>query len=419
MYRQVALNLRVERLPAPEALADIAAEWEELDRQIEPRTPFTSPAWIMSWWKHFSRRPRAFFHDEFFGHVVRDGDGCLVAVAPLIRTTPIGIASPLLRMIQFFGTDPALTEIRGVICRPEDQVPVVDALAKHFLARRREWDVFRWKGLRKADNADGSLRLPGRFELEGGLPDYIIDLPESWDALRHQVSSNMRKNLRKAYEFLERDGLSLTLRITERPDDVPAALSRFLALHAARADAADMIEHPNKFAQPHARAFVSEYLQLAAERGGMKIFELEIGGVVVASRLTFLIDSDLYMYFAGYDPAWKAYSVMTVLMAEIFKWAFAHGIERINLSTGCDQSKVRWKPREVLFWDALQVSPTRRARAAMSVFRAYEALSRARRHLPARNAFRLDAPGWLAHLRPEQGSQTEALVPIRTGTQRH
>ena len=126
------------------------------------------------------------------------------------------------------------------------------------------------------------------------------------------------------------------------------------------------------------RAFFADYLQGAADRGELRIFELEIGGAVVASRIAFLLGSDLYLYFAGYDPAWKNYSVMTVLMTEMFKWALAHGVERVNLSTGRDQSKKRWKPREVLFGNAVQVSPTWRARTAFGPFRAYEALGRAR-----------------------------------------
>ena len=121
-----------------------------------------------------------------------------------------------------------------------------------------------------------------------------------------------------------------------------------------------------------------------AERGELRIFELEIGGAAVASRIAFLLGSDLYVYYTGYDPAWKTYSVMTVLVTEIIKWAFAHGVERINLSTGRDQSKMRWKPREVLFRDAVQVSPTVRARAAFGAFLAYEALSRARVRVGAR-----------------------------------
>jgi CelD/BcsL family acetyltransferase involved in cellulose biosynthesis len=379
LHDHLALRrLKVERLEGPEALADIAAEWDLLDRQISPRSPFMSSAWIIPWWRHFSRRRQLLFHDEFFCHVVRGEAGRLVAVAPLMRTSVPGIGPPLLRMLQFFGTDPALTEIRGVICRPEDQAPVVQALVEHFLARRGEWDVFRWVGLRHPVDTYCALWPPCAFMAREILPDFVVELPKSWNDLLLQVSSNMRKNLRKCYEFLERDGFAIALRVIERPDGVGPAMARFLALHAARAEAAGMISHPDKFAQTRERAFFWDYLQGAADRGELRIFELEIGGAVVASRVAFLIASDLYLYFAGYDPAWKSYSVMTVLMTEVFKWAFAHGVERVNLSTGRDQSKERWKPREVLFGNAVQISPTWRARTAVGPFRAYEALGRAR-----------------------------------------
>jgi len=318
------------------------------------------------------------FHDEFFCHLVRDDGGRLAAVAPLMRTSAPGVGLPVLRMVQFLGADAALTEIRGPICRPEDHTLVVEALVQHFLAHPSEWDVFRWAGLRHRVDVYSARPLPCAFAPRGDVPDYVVELVGSWEDLRLRVSSNMRKNLRKAYGFLERNRLVFTLRVTERPDGVAAAVTRFLKLHAARAEAADMIFHPNIFVRPHVRAFLSDYLHGLAERGELRIFELEIGGAAVASRIVFLLGSDLYVYFAGYDPAWKKYSVMTVLMTEMFKWAFAHGVERINLSTGRDQSKMRWKPSEVLFRDAVQVSPTTRARAAFGAFLAYEALSRAR-----------------------------------------
>jgi CelD/BcsL family acetyltransferase involved in cellulose biosynthesis len=85
------------------------------------------------------------------------------------------------------------------------------------------------------------------------------------------------------------------------------------------------------------------------------------------------------MYFAGYDPTWRRYSVMTILMSEIIKWAIANKFQRVNLSTGNDQSKLRWKPDEIVFHNAVQVSPTRRARLVFPAFVAYESWSRGRR----------------------------------------
>src|SRR5277367_1153311 len=140
--------LTIERLLGLEALAAIAAEWNALERETAPRTPYTSLTYIIPWWQHFARRRQTLFHDEFFCHVVRGDGGRLVAIAPLMRTCAPGIGAPILRMVQFFGTDPGLTEIRGLICRPEDEPRVVNALVEYFLSCPGEWDVFRWAGLR-------------------------------------------------------------------------------------------------------------------------------------------------------------------------------------------------------------------------------------------------------------------------------
>jgi CelD/BcsL family acetyltransferase involved in cellulose biosynthesis len=56
---------------------------------------------------------------------------------------------------------------------------------------------------------------------------------------------------------------------------------------------------------------------------------------------------------------------MTLLMAEMIQWALARGIREINLSTGNDQSKLRWKPEEVLLHEAVLISPSPRVRAAL------------------------------------------------------
>jgi CelD/BcsL family acetyltransferase involved in cellulose biosynthesis len=292
----------------------------------------------------------------------------------LMRTNCLVFGLPLIRVLQFLGADPSLTEIRGVICRAADHDRVVAVIRDYFLQRSSEWDIFRWNGLRDPvralDTATSSSVFLSPFE----ITDYIIDLPDNWDALKARVSSNMRKNLRKPYEFLERDGFRFVLHVADRPDDLQPAIERFLSLHAARSGAADMISHPNKFTKPRTQAFLIDYLHTLARKGQLRIFELKIESRVVASRITFLLGSVLYIYFAGYDPAWRQYSVMTVLMSEAIQWAIDRGLRHVNLSTGKDQSKLRWRPREITFHDATQISPTRRGRLGFHVLKAYFAL---------------------------------------------
>ena len=110
-----------------------------------------------------------------------------------------------------------------------------------------------------------------------------------------------------------------------------------------------------------------------AGRDQVRIFELEVDGNVVASRMAFLLGDELYLYYSGYDLAWRKHSIMTTLMCECFKWAIERGVKVVNLSKGKDPSKLRWRGREVMFHDALLMSPTRRGRL---ISRAYNLLSR-------------------------------------------
>ena len=184
----------------------------------------------------------------------------------------------------------------------------------------------------------------------------------------------MRKNIRKAYEFLERDGHKFVFRVVDQPADVHTAVNRFFTLHVARADATDMNNyHPNRFQTPRNRNFMMDYAHQTAKKGQLCLLELEIDGDVVGSRLGFKFGSELYLYFSGFDLSWKKYSIMILLMSETIKWAIQRGLKVVNLSTGNDQSKLRWRPVEIMFYDANQMAPTVRALLLVPV---YEALRR-------------------------------------------
>ena len=368
--RESIPKLVVERLPSPEAFRSIEQEWEALDRSLHPRTPFTSPIWNRLWWKHFGEQ-RLALRDEFFSHVVRDQQGALVAVAPMVITHRPGIGMLGVRNLQFFGADANVTELRGPVCREDDQPEVVHALLAMFRERANDWDWLHWYGIRERPETWAIIARGGELQKGEGNPDYVLQLPETWDAFRAGLSRNIKESLRKCYNSLKRDGHAFVFRAVEEPAPVRAAIERFFALHSARANVDTNVRHGDVFGSSRAREFLLDVAQENAERGAMRVFQLEIAGKVVATRIGFALGSELYLYFSGYDPEWGKYSVMTTVVAEAIKWAIEHGFKVVNLSPGSDVSKLRWGPQEILFGTALQLSERRRGRVA---FHAYQAL---------------------------------------------
>ena len=149
----VSMHLSVNRLTDPAAIQEIAAEWEQLDALSVPRTPFSSPAWNALWWKHY-RRQDSFAVDEFFMHAIRAPDGRLIAVAPLFIREYRLLRFVRFRFAQFFGADSSITELRGLVCAPDDQPAAVAALAAFFQGQYRFWDLLRWDGLRASPNGE-------------------------------------------------------------------------------------------------------------------------------------------------------------------------------------------------------------------------------------------------------------------------
>jgi CelD/BcsL family acetyltransferase involved in cellulose biosynthesis len=198
--------------------------------------------------------------------------------------------------------------------------------------------------------------------------DYLLDLPPTWEEFRAGLRRNIRESLRHCYNSLARDGHAYRLCVSSSPAEVREAVGRFLRLHALRARDTAGVSHPDRFSSNRLREFLLDTTDRLARRAAVRVFELEIGGEVVASRIGFLAGDCLYFYYSGFDPAWSRYSVMTTTLAEAIRYAISQGIRIVNLSPGTDVGKTRWGPRCLTLGTAVQVHPSLRARIARAIF---------------------------------------------------
>jgi CelD/BcsL family acetyltransferase involved in cellulose biosynthesis len=358
--------LHVERILSDRAFRALAPEWLELDALLSPRLPFTSPIWCLNWWKHF-KRDSLILSDRLNAYAVRDDHGRLVAVAPMIVTHRLPIGPLRMRELQFMGADANVTELRGVVCQPGDLPRVIEALQAAMAHHQSDWDWVQWRGLRNTEQPVDWQRHVSGFDQTATLANHYLVMPARWEEFKARLPRNVKESLRKCYNSLAREGHEFTFRAVRDPSEIPASLDCFMALHARRAQLTGTVDHLDSFAQPVARAFLHDYAAEMAQSGNILVFEMIIGGQVIASRVAMLLGEELYLYFSGYDPAWGRYSVMTTLLAEAFKWAIARGIKVVNLSMGTDVSKMRWRPETTTYAEGFGVVPKWRSAIAFDV----------------------------------------------------
>jgi len=360
------VTLHIEKLASVEAFEELRPEWEQIESGITPRTPFTSPLWNSLWWQHLSRDGIA-QRDIFFAHAIRD-QGRLIAVAPLMITVAPAVGPWRTRRLQWLGADPNLTEVHGLVCQSHDEERVVACLDTYLLQQEGAWDWLRWAGIRSTGDAHRWLDRQGRTHWEEPVLNYWLTLPATWAEFLSGRRRNIKESLRKCYNSLKRTGHEFRFVVIAEPELARAALERFLALHSARALADMPVRHADNFADEQARVFLYEYCEGMARSGQLRIFELEIDGVVVASRVGFALGRELYLYYSGFAPEWARFSVMTTLLAEILKWAIEQGFAIANLSVGRDNSKLRWSPEETVFDQGVQRSKGWRSRLSFRLY---------------------------------------------------
>ncbi len=358
------MTLIVDLVVDGAGLAALSDEWDALDAHTGLRTPFTGSLWNRLWFKHL-RAARWYVRDEVHTFVVREADGRLIAIAPMMRTRrpasgPFGV-----QILQFVGADANMTELRRIVCRPADEARASAAIVNVLAADSNQWDRVEWTGL----SAPDALAHQDLVDEAGNtVPMYYLRLPDSWPVFRAGLGRNIKESLRKCYNSLKRDAVPWTFVAVSSPDAMRAAVDRFLVLHKAHATAAVAVSHHDVFATAESRAFLHEYFAAMASEGRALVFQLVIDEVVVSTRLAVACGTTLYLYYSGFDHAWEKYSVMTTTVAEAIQWAIEYGYEIVNLSTGNDVSKTRWGPEEALFQTRILRVDTSRARVLSGLY---------------------------------------------------
>lgn len=333
------------------SIVELRPEWEALEERTAPRLPFSSPLWTELWWRHFAERNRL-VHDSLELLAVRDSRGSLRGVAPMVLTRRPALPLIGIRTLRPLGADPGVTELLGAVCAPEDELAVNDALLDYLDETRARWDIATMVGFRK----DGvfARRLEARAGASFGreLPDFVLPLPESWEVFKAGLKRNIKESLRKCFNAPKRDGLEPRLKVSGTAEEAGPAIERFFALHSARASLGGTVAHRDVFASEPPRSFLRAYAQEMAKRDKLRVFELELAGRVVATRVGLIAGDSLYLYYSGFDPEYGRYSVMTTVVAEAIRWAIEQRFKTVNLSVGSDVSKTRWGPEELLFTEA-------------------------------------------------------------------
>lgn len=346
-----AQGLLLERV---DDLGLVRAEWSSLAERSG--NVFATPEWITTWWKHFGGdRELAVF-------ACRDAGAGLVAVLPLYRWR-----SRPLRILRFLGHG-AGDEL-GPVCAREDEARAASALL--WALEKERCDLLIAELLPRA----GSWRflLPGSVPLTTTGSPVLALRGMTWDGILASCSRNLRQRARRLERSLARDH-DLRFRLAGDPASLDADLDLLFRLHRARWG-----NRGSTFAATE--PFQREFAALAAARGWLRLWFLEVDGAARAAWLGFRFAGAECYYQAGRDPHWDRRSVGFVLLVHTMRAAVEDGAAEYRFLRGGEEYKYRFATDDPGL-ETLALGRGLAGGAAARLLAPYAALRRAARRRP-------------------------------------
>jgi CelD/BcsL family acetyltransferase involved in cellulose biosynthesis len=286
---------------ADPSLPAVRDDWSRLAQ--ESGSIFATPEWLLSWWRHFG-----------------GGRELLLSVEPdAVLPFYVWRERPL-RIVRVLGHGPG------------DELGPFGPGAREALGRWVETERFDVLACQQLPGPESWLpALPGGVLMSKNGSPVLEFEGRTWEELLKGKSRNFREQVGRRARALERDYDGRFRLVTDMDQD---ALDTFFRLHALRHDGETVITRTE--------AFQREFAAIAAERGWLRLWLLELDGRPAAAWLGYRFAGAECYYQAGRDPAFDKSSVSFVLLAHTIRAALEDGANEYRFLRGDEPYKYRF-----------------------------------------------------------------------------
>jgi CelD/BcsL family acetyltransferase involved in cellulose biosynthesis len=333
--------LLIEEIGDTVRLRSLANRWNNILGQSESDSIFLTWEWVFSWWQVYGGGK------ELCVLVLRDQHEDIVAIAPFyIRARKI-LGAVSINEIRFLGTGEDVSpDYLDFIIKRGFENEAINAFIK-YLAVKNKWDV---ANLTDMVSTSLTVRAIQNMAADNGLIvktseraicPYIQLLPD-WEAYFGGLSKNMRYNIKRRMQNLEKD-FKTRYFIWQDIEGLEYAMERLSFLHNKRWEQKGS---KHGFSSKEYNAFHKAVAREFALKGWLQMSCLELNNEIVAILYDYRYGNKIYYYQGGFDPSLYKYSLGLVLRAYVIQKAIENGIKEIDLLKGAYEHKYIWTEQD-------------------------------------------------------------------------
>ncbi len=361
-----SLEIRLYRTLAE--LETIRPQWNDLLASYPLATTFSTPEWLVPWWRHFAANQKLLAL-AFFGANSRLAGLALLSLSRMRVLKPVSFS-----LLRLMGDGSQDSDNLDIPVLPGFETRVAESLIRFLKTGAVKWDFAEFNTMPPQSPIAQALRQffseNNWATVEKKRPASVIPLPSSWEQYLQHLSSEDRNNLVRYARRLEKRHAVRIYRCSSG-EQLPRCLEALFAHHQARWQAAG---EAGSFSSAERRNFYYELSRLLLPQDRLDLWVLELEGEIAAVQFAFRYRHTVFQLQEGNDPRRASDRVGFLLRGHVLKELIAQGVRTYDFLGGEPGYKSRWGALTGHYIDfrfarpfttgAAYVTGTRNARAA-------------------------------------------------------
>ncbi len=328
-------RLEVRTYRSLDELQKIRAGWEDLLARYPLATTFSTPEWLMAWWRSFGKDQELLVAGFF-------AESRLVALSPFSLTLVRAAKTIPLRQLRLMGDGSKDSDNLDLPVRPGFEDKFAASLLDFLESERNSWDFGELNTL--PPQSPGVHALRQLFErkkwlaIEKQSPASAIALPATWEEYLAGLSAKERGKITYYSKRLEKKYQSRFYRCGSE-SELPLCLDALFDLHQKRWQSTGQ---PGSFDSAARRQFYFDLGRLLLAQGLLEFWLLELNGKPAAAQFGFRFRNTVSQLQEGFDREYSTDSVGYVLRARVIQELITQGVRTYDFLGGEPGYKAKW-----------------------------------------------------------------------------
>lgn len=321
------VNVQVVR--SSQDLDRLGPVWDEITRTNTTSPPWATYEWFSSWYYASSEAITPYI-------ILILENGKPIGLVPLVRTVVSYYGMAFVQLGFISDTNP------NELIIGQSDPRCVTALFSHLYEAESEWDVLKFRGLRRQSTTSQFLEVflqksGRRWIWDSSIESPYLLIKTDWENYYKNLSKNLRNSVRRGIKEIRKYGTLKTLDYST-PDSVEAGIAIIYKISERSWQA----QEGTDISSGKDGRFYATFAKAAADRGWLNLKILFLDDHPIAFEYNICFGSTVYELKSGYDLTYRQFSPGKILMRDNVEYFISNQFSEIDFMGAADDYKLQW-----------------------------------------------------------------------------